>query len=54
MAQLIAGILIGIVLCADAGMVAFCVWYEGHFPGVVDRIRKYQKRRRCIHDSTVL
>lgn len=54
MAHLIAGILLGIVLCADAGMVAFCVWYERHFPGVVDRIHKCQKRHRRIHDSTVL
>lgn len=32
MAKLLVGILIGIIVSADAFMVGFCVWYERHHP----------------------
>ncbi len=42
MAKLIAGVIIGFIMCADAGMIAFCVWYEKQFPEAVDRFRRDQ------------
>lgn len=32
MEKLIVGIIIGFIICAETGMVAFCVWYEKRFP----------------------
>lgn len=40
MAKLIVGVIIGFSICAETGMVAFCVWYEKRFPEAVDRLRR--------------
>ena len=40
MAKLIAGVIIGFIICAETGMVAFCVWYEKRFPEAVERLRR--------------
>lgn len=39
MAKLLVGIIIGIVMSADAFMVGFCIWYERQHPEV---------RRNCF------
>ena len=39
MAKLIAGIIIGFGLCADIGMISFCVWYEKHFPEALNQLQ---------------
>ena len=40
MAKLLVGIIIGIVMSADAFMVGFCIWYEKRFPQSLARCRR--------------
>ena len=32
MVKLIVGIVLGIILCTDAGMIIFCLWFERQHP----------------------
>ncbi len=46
MAKLIAGVIIGFIMCADVGMVAFCVWYERRYPSALEREYFYKDSGR--------
>ncbi len=54
MAKMIAGIIIGFIMAADAFMVIFCVWYERRFPDAVSSLELSERRHHCESDSTAL
>ncbi len=54
MAKLIAGIIIGFIMAADAFMVIFCVWHERRSPDAVPSREPSERRHHCESDGTAL
>ena len=52
MAKLIAGIIIGFIMCVDAGMVVFCVWYEHQHPESLNSHSSGESHDEVIYENT--
>ena len=40
MIKLIVGFVLGMIVCAEAGIIGYCIWHEKHYPETLDYYRR--------------